>query len=372
MALCFFSTEVCGQLPKISHTNWEVLVPSDRLPKGVEVQKGNNNLDVTYFKGRFYFAFRTAPSHFASKKTRIYVLSSADREKWELEADFHLGADLREPRFAIFHDSLFFYFFEGGTNPLSFEPRQAWGSATSGNKDWKKARSLGIDGYVPWRFRDRNDTLYVSAYYGVNLYRADHQADLRLFYSLDGFVWHKISEKPQVGGRSGEEGEFIFDAKGNLWGTVRLESEGAYLVKSKANNISEWALRKTGFKYDSALLFLYKDEVYLVSRRNIEGEMDKAPRKAPYAFRKSYNLTRYSLTPKVTAIFRLDKEKMEMIHVLDIPSTGDTAFPGIIDLGNGRFWLLNYSSDLGGRPKNWISGQLAPTFIYACEIVFTD
>ena len=47
-----------------------------RIPKDVHLRKANNNLDIITYVDKYYLAFRTAPSHFASKKTRIYVLSS--------------------------------------------------------------------------------------------------------------------------------------------------------------------------------------------------------------------------------------------------------------------------------------------------------
>ena len=55
---------------------------------------------------------------------------------------------------------------------------------------------------------------------------------------------------------------------------------------------------------------------------------------------------------------------MEWKHLMDFPSTGDTAFPAITKLEEGKWWLMNYSSDIHGKQKNWLSGQLGKTFIY--------
>lgn len=71
----------------------------------------NNNLDIVEYKGRFYVAYRTAPTHFASKKTMTYVMSSDDFENWRYECEFWVGADMREPRFVVYNDTLFFLLF---------------------------------------------------------------------------------------------------------------------------------------------------------------------------------------------------------------------------------------------------------------------
>lgn len=91
-----------GQLwaqSSILHTDLQQIIPSDNLPKEVQTQNANNNLDVYLWKGRYYVAFRTAPSHFASAKTKMYIISTTDFEEWAFELEIALGSDVREPRF---------------------------------------------------------------------------------------------------------------------------------------------------------------------------------------------------------------------------------------------------------------------------------
>ena len=61
------------------------LIPSDALPIGISPQTSNNNLDVAWFSGRVFVAFRTAPSHFAGTETVLYVMSTADWSTWRME-----------------------------------------------------------------------------------------------------------------------------------------------------------------------------------------------------------------------------------------------------------------------------------------------
>ena len=41
---------------------------------------------------------------------------------WQLETEIFLERDLREPFLLAMGDTLFFIFFEGGVNPVDFEP----------------------------------------------------------------------------------------------------------------------------------------------------------------------------------------------------------------------------------------------------------
>lgn len=356
---------LCQALPaqhRITVEPWRRLVPSDNLPAQVQPMKGNNNIDAVQFRGRYYVAFRTAPSHFASRKTRLYLISSADLQSWRYETEFHLGADLREPRFLAFGDSLYFYFFEGGTKLWKFEPRHIYMSVSAGGGAWSPAADLHLDGYVPWRLREREGTVYLSAYYGVDLYNSRHTGALRLFRSQDARHFESLTGGSQIPTQGGEEGEFIFDEAGNLWATVRLEGSGAYVARAHRDSLSQWHTRFTKRKYDSALMFRHEGSIYVVARRHLKGDATKVEH--PNRRQRRRNLIRYSLSRKRTALYRLDQAQMRLQHVMDFPGCGDTAFPAIARISDHRYLLLNYSNDITGKDRTWISGQLKPTYVY--------
>jgi hypothetical protein len=340
---------------------WKRLVPSEGISGDVKFRHANNNLDIAFYKGRYYVAVRTAPSHFASKKTKLYIISSTDFEHWRKETEFYIKADMREPRFSVFQDKLFFYFFEGGTNMFKFEPKHIWVSIYDGNA-WAEKQKTDLDGFVNWRCRVWEGKMYFSAYYGVNLYNSEHAANLRLFSSEDGIHFAPISHEPQITTQGAEEGEFIFDAEGNLWATVRLEGSGSYLCYASKDSLGKWKKKFSKVKYDSALLLGLDSEIYLVARRNLKG--DATPVENPDKKQRRKNMVGYSLSRKVTALFRINKDKMEIEHVMDFPSTGDTAFPGAAQKDGSSYYLLNYSSDINKKPKNWLRGQLGRTYIY--------
>lgn len=354
---------------KITTTEWQQFIPSNLIPQDIECKNSNNNLDLVQFNGKYYCAFRTAPTHFASKKTKLFIISSADFKTWNYETEFFVNADMREPRFAVFKNQLHFYFFEGGTKMFKFEPKHIWTSTLS-DTGWCAKIKTNLDGFVNWRFRTQDNRLYLSAYYGVNLYKNEHQANLRLFTSEDGINFKPISEQPQVTTKGAEEGEFIFDKQGNLWSTVRLEGSGSYLCFASKDSIDKWSTKFSKLKYDSALMFEKDDDIYLVSRRHLKGNATEV--EIPTKRQRRKNLIRYSFSKKVTALFKINKEKMEIEHVMDFPSTGDTAFPAIAPKNDSTFYLLNYSSNIHKRDKIWIGGQLGKTYIYQTELTIND
>lgn len=348
-----------------------ILVPSAVLPHQIKTLTSNNNLDITQYEGKYYVAFRTAAHHFPNKKAKIYVISSKDLVSWDFEHEIILGCDLREPRFANYNNQLLLYFFEGGKSPVSFQPKHVWVATYLSQGKWENQIIQGLDGYVPWRLKVYDNNLLLSAYWGKDLY-GNHQGELRLFKSTDGYHWVAISEKPQVDLTGAEEGEFEFDKEGNLWACVRLEGEGALVCYAEKNALHEWKTFKTKKKYDSSCMFRHKDDIYLIARRNKDGNFAKSPAWLPESLLRGYNLTRYSLTPKTTALYRLNKEQKDFEWIMDIPGCGDNAFPAVTPLGNNKYLILNYSNSFDKPDLSWFSGQLNKTFIYYVELTIHE
>lgn len=357
------------------------------MPAKLKIKKSNNNTDLAYFDGYYYLAFRTGPSHFPSKKVRIHILKSKDLNKWEKDSSFFLAKDLREPRFAVYRDSLYFYYFDGSGSMFSFKPVHCWVSAKGPNGHWTKAQTIpGLNGFVPWRLRQRKDTLYLSAYYGVGLYRYEHQGNLRLFWTVDGRNFKPISRFPQVSTKGAEEGEFDFDAQGNLWATVRLEGSGAYVAYAHRDSLAHWHTYFTKYKYDSALMLDHQGRKFVIARQHLR----KTPRKLrkrgykdrymhaeatsvehPTKKQRRKNLKRYSLSYKRTALYYLNSKTMTLDFVQAFPSTGDNAFAAALALDENRFYVVNYSSNINKRDKKWIWGQLGRTYIYETILDFS-
>jgi hypothetical protein len=354
---------------EIAVSEASVIVPRP----GLAVMSSNNNVDIVRYKGLFYMAFRTAPTHFASSRARIIVLRSENRETWLRETEVHLGDDLREPRFLVFNDTLFLYFFRAGSNPFGFEPKHIHMMRRGEDGSWTAPEKVWKPGYVVWRVRAHAGKAWMSVYHGAGLYTTgDRPGEIRLLVSEDGSVWEPVSEQPQVTRISAEEGEFHFDEAGNLAATVRLETEGALVCTAPHDNLAGWTCNYTKKKYDSALMLRQGGDFYVIARRNIAGDFNRDASFLPARWNRGWNLVRYSLTRKRTCLYRADTEKRLLVPLLDLPSKGDTAFPGAVRLDDRTWFVVNYSAPLEGTDWPWLFGQITGTRLYGMTLTFPE
>lgn len=364
-----FDTAAAAQ---VSYEPLRQIVPGPAVPEGVAVMSSNNNVDLVRYGTDFYMAFRTAPTHFASSQTQLVVVRSSDRKTWTLETAFGLeDSDLREPRFLMYQGKLFLYFFRGGSNPLGFEPHSIYVRERSGDGAWTEPAPVYAPGYVIWRAKVWGDTAYMSVYNGSGLYTtAERAGEIRLLTSKNGRDWTPISESPQCTVIGAEEGEFEFDREGNLVATVRLEVQGALVCRASKDNLAEWESHYTTQKYDSALMFRHNEDFYVVARRNVDGAFNREVTWLPPAMQRGWNLVRYSLTRKRTALYRVDLTANTLVPLFDFPSKGDTAFPALVPLDSSSYYLVNYSCPLEGVDWPWLGGQLAGTNLYETVLRF--
>ncbi len=102
------------------------------------------------------------------------------------------------------------------------------------------------------------------------------------------------------------------------------------------------------------------------------GEMDRSKNWLGSNFKRMLDLTKYSLSGKVTALYKLNKTDLTITHVMDFPSTGDNAFPALARMDQNSYLLFNYSSDIDGPYKVWLEGQFGKTFIYHTTLSFSN
>lgn len=359
--IIFLSISTTAVSQCITNTDWEQIIPAPNLPAEVKTRHSNNNLDVIEFEGRFYVGFRTAPNHFASKKTKLYVLSTTDFSNWQYETEVFKESDLREPRFFSRNDTLFFMFFNGGKKKFRFEPNGIYQMYYTAGK-WSADTEMDLPlGYVPWRIKPHNGLFYLSTYEGINEYKLEEPCETRFFTSHDGFNWKPLSEKPQIDHpRASAEAAFVFDDSGDLWGIARLEFDGSYIYHADNNDLATWETWYSPHKFDSPIMFTNQGRIFIIARRNLDGDGTFHRKEGKY----KKNLLRYSLRKKTTALYQLDTENKALLHIKDFESTGDCAFPGIAQINDSTYYVLNYSSNIKKRKKAWLIGQLGKTFIY--------
>lgn len=350
------------------------VVPGPGLPTDLEIQSSNNVIDLVVCEGEHFLAFRTGPTHYASPKARIVVLRSRDRIRWDLETTLDMpDGDLREPRFLLYRDKLLLYFIKAGDTFYWFEPQGIFATERIQEGRWSEPVPVFKPGYIVWRAKVHQDVAYMSVYYGKGLYNLFRPAgEVRLLTSTDGFDWRPISDTPQVVGAGAEEADFDFDAAGNLVAVVRLEMEGGMVCRANKDRLDQWDCRFTPYKYDSPFLLRRGGEFYVVARRNVSGAYDRGWDELPDPLERGCYLLRYAFTRKRTSLFRLDLESMTLAPLLDFPSRGDTAYAALWPLDADAYYMVYYSTDIGGRDWPWTLGQVIGCNIYETVLSFPE
>ena len=359
--------------PQISHPTF--VVPGDGLPADVDVDIANNNLDITFWRERFWLAWRTGPYHFADESVRMYVVSSPDLESWRFEGEVALGADVREPQLVALNDELLFYHAELGTNALAFEPKGTWLRRYVAPGEWTPPVAVFDASFIPWRIRPVDGVLQVLGYTGgENIYARDGDPiEVHWLTSSDGVNWNPVvDDQPVVLSGGSSETDAVVLSDGSLVGVSRNEAGdtdgfGMKICRADAESLGDWHCVADKKKYDSPLLFEYDDRVFLIGRRNVteSGHYDLEQLDLPFEQQYAVNQLDYSNKPKRCALWSVEQDTLKVSFILDLPSAGDTCFPELITLGEGRFVVFNYTSPLGQEADpTWVTGQFEPTLIY--------
>ena len=374
--LCSQLAVECGQaVDEPTLGELMTLVPSGALPDEVTTQNANNNLDVVLHDGRVFLAFRTGPNHFASDEVRLYIVSSTDHETWDFEAEFFLETDLREPRFLSFDGRLLMYFAVLGDEPLAFEPQGSRVIEYLGPGDWSAPEPIFDDTFIPWRARVVDGVPLLIGYTGGGeIYDSEREPlQVQLLTTQDGREW-----TPYVPGQATvleggvSETDFGFLDDGTLVAVARNEAGdedgfGSKICRAEADELGTWTCASDPKKYDSPLVFVHDNRVFLIGRRNVTetGNYDLGDDDASINDRYSSYQLDYWTNPKRCSLWEVDPEALEISFVLDLPSNGDTCFASLLPLSANDYLVYNYTSPLDGDELTWVQGQTGTTSIYA-------
>lgn len=358
------------------------VVPGPGLPQPLVLGASNNNLDaVRHSDGYVYLAFRTAPHHFASPDTLIYVIRSRDEVNWDLEAKFHLGTDLREPRLLSMDDRLLLYVSRLGKNALAFEPQGMSVAERDAAGQWSPLAVMDPAGIMGWRVRRLNRTPAMLVYSGGESIYDLSQPHLKveLWTTKDGRIWQPFDpDHPVIYEGGGSEADCVLGDDGTLYGVIRNEAGdrtgwGSKVCKAPPGRPAQWQCRSDRRKYDSPFMFWHDGEAYLVARRNLNGTGEYDLGVGPgRMLRTIWNQVSYSLSPKRTALWRYVQDEDRFAYITDLPSRGDCCFPAVLDGSTpGEFVVYDYSCALDGPDVAWLRGQRGQTFIYRHVLRFT-
>ncbi len=373
------STDTAQHTPTL--TDLRQVVPGDGLPSEITPQDSNNNLDIVRHDGRLWLAFRTAPSHFASSETELFVVSTEDEETWRYEGRFAMDTDLREPRFLSHDGDLFLYFAILGDNPLAFEPGSSRVTRYLSTGEWTEPETwFDEEGFIPWRVRQWNGRPTMIGYTGgENIYENDGEG-VKVYWlqSDDGLTWEAlVPGQPVVTEGGSSETDWASLSDGTVIAVQRNEAGdemgwGSRICRAEANALGDWTCTADPRKYDSPLVFAHEDHIYLIGRRNVTetGAYDLGMDDLSAASQTLMYQADYWQHPKRCSLWEVDPEALVVEFLMDLPSRGDTCFPSAIDQGDGSFLVYNYTSPLDGEDVSWLEGQQGQTIIYRAMLHF--
>ncbi|BBB48816.1 hypothetical protein [Pelolinea submarina] len=328
--------------------------------------------DLTRFNGRFYLAFRAAPSHFPSVKSRILIYSSPDAESWQLEHVISDPRDLRDPHFLLFRGRLHIFYMSLTHRLFNHEPEQIYYLSLN-SEGWSTPQAISASQAGFWNVKTFRDTVYMSIYTRNGTDQKRTKRHFRFIASNDLEHWETVFDSPLTRERlrsyQTSEASFDFDPQGNIFGTIRSLIYPNLNFLIPAGQPDQWRVRVDRFKCDGPNLFRHNGRTFLVARRSLFYHLSSQPFRFVHHARTTLNVLRYSLSRKRTAIYSFDPADLTIRHITDLPSHGDTGYSAIAPISENQYLLIYYSSDINmGKDFNWIRGQLRQTRLYASTL----
>jgi len=331
--------------------------------------------DLARFEDRFYLAFRSAPSHFPSKDAEIHIYSTDDTDNWQTEHRISADLDIRDPQFLRFNGSLYLFYMSHSMQLFNHEPVSIYYIQKT-SRGWSDPVALPFNHAGFWNVKARNGTAYMS------LYTRNGEQDRRLkrhfalVASKDLHTWQPVYNstltRERLRNYQTSESSFAFDARGNIFGTIRSLIYPNLNFSIDPDSPADWHMRVDRFKCDGPKLFEHRGSHYLVARRSKFYRLRNEPFRFFNRWRNLRNVIRYSLSKKRTALYHFDPERLTISHIQDLPSHGDTGYSAVAPIDTDRFMLIYYSSPIAeNKDHSWLRGQIAAnTKLYQTTITF--
>jgi len=313
------------------------------------ISDGLHNLttDMIWWRDHYYLVHSNSPWHMASTKSRIVLWRSTDARTWEQAAEFRLSAgDIRDPKLAIIDDRLFLYVLRN--DGLIAEPNGTAFTSSDDGVDWDPIVPCGPEGWLFWRPKTRGDgTWYVPAYWHKH-------GESILLKSTNGADWERVSRINKGGFNDETDLEFLPD--GTAMVTARLEispapeghNKACTLVATARHPYTEWeSVRCPTTRLDGPNLFRHNDVIYAAGRHHPPGTGRFDKRAGVWGKQKR------------TALYRVERHGLR--HLFDLPSAGDTSYPGVVVRDN-ELTLCYYTNDVTLDPS-WFVGMFLPSEI---------
>jgi hypothetical protein len=292
--------------------------------------------DLIRFQDKFYLTFRSCPDgHMVHPTASIIVLASEDAKEWQQVHRFRVAKrDTRDPHFLSFKNRLFVYtgtWYSGETTiPIKdydLNLHLGYAAWSDDGTDWHSPVMLeGTFGHYIWRANTFGGRAFICGRrkkeFEVGPRGEGDTVQSAMLESDDGLVWRtRALFQPD----RGDETAFQFEADGGILAIGRRGNDKAQLLRSKPP-YAEWERTDLDRYIGGPLLVRWGDRYVVGGRKSSGGQ---GPKTAMYWFVND-----------------------ELHEFAELPSGGDTSYPGFIELSPTRAimsWYSSHEKDADGK-----------------------
>ena len=310
----------------------------DNVRRAFHNGEHNAFTDLIRWNGKLWLTFRSCPDgHMVFSTSRIIVLASEDSESWEQVYEFSVPRrDTRDPHFLIFRDQLFVYtgtWYSGeGELPrkqYDINKHLGYGVRTTDGKNWSKPFQLeGTYGHYIWRAATHDGKAYLCARRKRGFSESESGTgatpimESAMLESEDGINWRYRSLFQTT---KGNETAFLFLENANLLAISRTQGREPALLVQASPPYQEVTRKALGEYIGGPLLARWGNELVVGGRRFTDAG------------------TR-------TILYWLHEDTLH--EFADLPSGGDTSYPGFLELDDGSglvSWYSSHEKDATGK-----------------------
>ena len=276
------------------------------------------------------------------------VIASDELYRWErVGVPVNTTGDDRDPHLIVADDRL--YVIVGTSSWSEAMPEigkekryvRTYCSYTDDGINWSKPQQIYEDHYWVWGVGYADGIFYGLAYSGDGKL-ADAATHLHLVRSNDALDWEKVSQVSP----DGSEATFRMAEDGTMRVAIRDKKETRLSIATAKPPFEDWQLTDVDKIIPAPKLIQVGGQEYIIGHHHLPDSNNPG-----------------SYIDRRTSVWRIEDYKLE--HVLDLPSSGDTSYVGVIIQEDESVLLIYYSQhEVKYSAEHWI----CPANIYLAQI----
>jgi hypothetical protein len=312
-------------------------------------QNGEHNAftDLVRWQGNFWLTFRSCPDgHPVHPTASVIILSSTDAMEWTHVHRFSVPKrDTRDPHFLVFQDKLFVYtgtWYCGDRPPprseYTLNRHLGYAAWSADGREWHSPIMLeGTFGHYVWRAAVHGGKAFLcgrrNREFHMTAIGEGALVESAMLESDDGLIWRKRALFQE---ERGDETAFLIEPDGSILGIGRRGGAAAQLLKSRPP-YTEWERRDFDRYIGGPLIAKWGDRFLVGGRKS----------GAAFVGNRGPKTALYWLDPNA------ETEQGLLSEFAELPSGGDTSYPGFVELSPPRAivsWYSSHEKDADNKP----------------------